>query len=175
MAAFLSAHPEIARNPAFYIGSPEAARPPDSTAEVARVWENMLSDTETYLGLSLALCLIAWLIRSFMEGRRWARWSKIQTDAHTKVLDRLANNEDLLAYINSPAGSKFLQSSPILLDSGPRSVTAPVGRILWTVQGGVVLLAVGIGLEIVSRQSSGPVQQPRTGWAFWPPLSGSDL
>ena len=37
---------------------------------------------------------------------------KIQTDAHTKIVDRLASNEDLLAYMQSPAGQRFLTSSP---------------------------------------------------------------
>ena len=159
LAAYLSAHPEIPRNPSFYVGNPQSDRE-DSTVELAHTWENALTDVEVLTGISLGLGLIAWLIRTFMDSRRWARWTKVQTDAHNKVLDRLASNEDLLAYINSPAGSKFLQSSPIMLDSGPRNVTAPLGRILWTVQGGVVLIAVGIGLEVVSRQNAGPVQQP---------------
>ncbi len=163
LAGFLSTHPEVARNPSFYLRNPEPDRPPgpaDNTAEIAHVWDSVLTSAEVTVGFILAMSLITYLIRTFMDSRRWARWTKVQTDAHTKVLDRLASNEDLLAYINSPAGSKFLQSSPIMLDSGPRNVTAPLGRILWTVQGGVVLIAVGIGLEIVSRQTPYHAQQP---------------
>jgi hypothetical protein len=160
LAGFLSTHPEIARSPTFYVGGPDPERPPDSTAEIAHTWENVVSETEATLAGIMAMCLIAWLIRSFIDYRRWGRVTRVQTEAHTKLLDRFSNNEDLLAYVNSPAGSKFLQSTPIALDSGPRSVAAPLGRILWTVQGGVVLVAVGIGLEIVSRQSRYPVQEP---------------
>jgi hypothetical protein len=165
LAGFLSVHPEIARNPSFYVGSPETDRPPDSdrsesTVQIAHAWENVLTGGEVASCFILAMSLIAWLLRSLMESRRWARWSQAQTEAHARVMDRLAGNEDLLAYINSPAGSKFLQSSPSMPDAGPRSVTAPLGRILWTVQGGVVLLAVGIGFEIVSRQSTDAAQEP---------------
>jgi hypothetical protein len=46
--------------------------------------------------------------------------SKVQTEVHTKIVDRFTANDDLLAYIQSPAGSKFLESSPIHLDAGPR-------------------------------------------------------
>ena len=65
-------------------------------------------------------------------------------------MDRFTSNEDLLAYIHSPAGAKFLESAPITLDGGSRSMAQPVARILWTVQGGVVLVSAGIGLEVVS-------------------------
>lgn len=165
LAGFLSVHPEIARNPSFYVGSPETDGPPDSdrsesTVQIAHAWENVLTGAEVASCFILAMSLIAWLLRSLMESRRWARWSQVQTEAHARVMDRLAGNEDLLAYINSPAGSKFLQSSPSMPDAGPRSVSAPLGRILWTVQGGVVLLAVGIGFEIVSRQSTDAAQEP---------------
>jgi len=160
LAAFLSAHPEVARNPTFYVGNPESERVPDTTAEIAHTWENMVSETEAAFAGIMAMCLLAWLIRSFIDYRRWGRVTRVQTEAHTKLLDRFSNNEDLLAYVNSPAGSKFLQSAPISLDAGPRNVAAPLGRILWTVQGGVVLIALGIGLEVVSRQSTYPIQEP---------------
>ena len=45
--------------------------------------------------------------------RRWSRLSKIQTDVHNKLLDRFTSNEDLLAYIQTPVGRKFLESAPI--------------------------------------------------------------
>lgn len=158
LAAYLGVHPEVGRNPAYFFGNPQQ-EPPDTAAELAHTWENMLSDAEVLAGLCFAFSLIAYLLRTFMDNRKWARWTKVQTEAHTKLVDRLTSTEDLLAYANTPAGSKFLQSSPIV-DSSPRSVTAPLGRILWAVQGGVVLAAAGVGFEIISRQSSYPVQEP---------------
>ncbi len=161
LAAFLSAHPEVARSPAYYVGMPEQQRPPDAEEGIAHVWENVFSDAEATVAGILAMSLIAYLIRMFMDTRRWARWTKVQTEAHTKLLDRFSGNEDLLRYINSPAGSKFLQSSPMLMEPAPRgNVTAPLSRILWSVQGGIVVIAVGIGLEIISQQNSYPVQKP---------------
>ncbi len=150
LSAFLSAHPDVLRDPAYYVGRPD--EPQRDVTGTARVWEEMVTDVSVFAGFALAVSLIAWLIRTFIDSRRWNRLTKVQTDVHTKILDRLSSNDDLLAYMNSPAGSKFLESAPIVLDAGPRSVSAPLSRILWTVQGGVVLLAAGVGLEIVSRQ-----------------------
>jgi hypothetical protein len=159
LVSFLGTHPEVARNPSFYLGEAGPYNAERATGAL-RVWEEMLSDVSVFAGFALAIGLVIWLIRTLIDYRRWNRLTKVQTDVHTKLLDRFTANEDLLAYIHSPAGSKFLESSPIALDAGPRSVAAPLGRILWTIQGGVVLLAAGIGLEVVSKQVSEDAAQP---------------
>ena len=47
-----------------------------------------------------------------------------------------------------------------MLDAGPRSVGAPLGRILWSIQAGVVVAAGGIGLQVVSQHISEDAAQP---------------
>ena len=116
------------------------------------MWQNILAGLAAFLGFGLAISLLVWLIRTLIDYRRWNRLTKVQTDVHTKLLDRFSSNEDLLAYMQSPAGAKFLESTPIRLDSGPRSVGAPLSRILWSIQGGVVLLAGGFGFLTISAR-----------------------
>jgi hypothetical protein len=164
LANFLRSHPEIERNPSFYVGGPEGdflnllheRRP----TEDAPVREEIVNQISMFVAFSLAIGLLAWLIRTFLDYRRWNRLTNIQTDVHRKLLDRFTSNEDLLAYIHSPAGSRFLESAPITLDAGPRSVAGPMGRILWTLQGGVVLIAAGVGLQLVSARIRYGVSQP---------------
>jgi len=147
LVSFLREHPEVARDPSFYIGAPWLpGSPRDSGLDIM---EQVLAGLAAFAAFAMAIGLIAWLIRTLVDYKRWSRLAKVQTEAHTKLLDRFAANEDLLAYIKSPAGSKFLESSPIALDAAPRSVGAPFGRILWSVQGGAVLMAAGIGLQVV--------------------------
>jgi len=157
LVRFLNAHPEIGRAPSFYIGE---SHPRDHDTQSAEMWKEVLSDFAGFAGFGMGIGVLIWLIRTLVDYRRWNRLTKVQTDVHTKLLDRFTGNDDLLAYIQSPAGSKFLQSSPITLDAGPRSVGAPLGRILWSVQGGVVLMAGGVGLEIVSGRLSEDAAQP---------------
>lgn len=158
LASFLNAHPEIARNPVFYVGgSPENGYGQNRGEEM---WQGVLAGLAVFLGFGMAIGLVTWLIRTFIDYRRWSRLAKVQTDVHMKLLDRFTGNDDLLAYIQSPAGSKFLESSPITLDAGPRSVGAPLGRILWSVQAGLVLAAAGVGLRYVSGQVPGDAAQP---------------
>ena len=160
LVRFLRMHGEVARDPAYYFGEGlfhNASQDPAS--RIIGVWEEVMAGMAALTAFGMAIGLVIWLIRTVVNYKRWSRLAKVQTDAHTKILDRCTANEDLIAYIQSPAGSKFLQSSPITLDEVPR-VGAPLGRVLWSVQGGVVLLAGGIGLLWVSGHISTVASQP---------------
>ena len=158
LGSFLNQHPEVARNPSFYVG--EGLIPRGNRDPVTEIMENVLAGLAVFAGFGMAIGLLVWLIRTLVDYKRWSRLAKVQTDVHTKLLDRFTANEDLLSYIKSPAGAKFLESSPIMLDAAPRSVGAPMGRILWSVQGGVVLMAAGIGLQFVSARVAGAASEP---------------
>ena len=160
LVGYLNTHPEIARNPSFYIGKNIGhTSPEDRATQEFEMWRNLMGGLGGFAGFGMAIGLIVWLIRTLVDYRRWNRLTKVQTEAHTKLLDRFTANEDLLAYIQSPAGSKFLESSPIALDASPRSMSAPLGRILWSVQAGLVLVAAGIGLQVVSTRISDDASQ----------------
>jgi hypothetical protein len=84
--------------------------------------------------------------------RRWTRLSKVQYEVHNKLLDRFTSNDDLLAYVQTPAGKRFLESAPIPLQDEAPTLSAPFSRILWSVQAGVVLTIAGFGLLYVSTR-----------------------
>lgn len=164
LVSFLNTHPEIARDPSFYFGEAALLRSrQDPASQILDMWRDMLNGLSIFAGFGMAVGLLVWLIRTLVDYRRWSRLAKVQTDVHTKLLDRFTANEDLLAYIQSPAGAKFLESSPISLDAAPRSVGAPLSRILWSVQGGVVLVAGGIGLHIVGGRVAGAASESLQG------------
>jgi hypothetical protein len=83
----------------------------------------------------------------------------VQSEVHAKLLDRFTSSEDLLAYVQSPAGKRFLESAPIPVDEGA-PVSAPLGRILWSVQVGLVIGMAGVGLFIVSSNIEREMAQP---------------
>jgi hypothetical protein len=158
VTAFLVQHPEITRNPSFYL---EPVRFSSDSYETprSRSYDLMRNMMDWVGGLAVATIIVStivWLIRSLIDYRRWIRLSKVQTEAHTKLVDRFTQNEELLAYVQSPAGAKFLESAPIALDPGARRVGAPFSRILWSAQAGMVLLAGGIGLRYVSLVVTDP-------------------
>jgi hypothetical protein len=155
LAAFIAQHPEVAHNPAFFLGGSGGAPFTDARTQVANSIESIFIGLEVMTGVIFGIGTLGWLIRSGIDYRRWIRATKIQTDAHAKIVDRLASNEDLLAYIQSPAGQRFLTATvggaPAGVDQIAAPVSAPVNRILWSVQVGVVLAVAGAGLWLAKN------------------------
>jgi len=162
LAAFLKQHPDIAHNPNYFFsqygdnGNFYRETPQDRAVNMWRSTIEGFTIGSVILGIATG---VIWLIKMLVDYRRWSRLSKIQTEVHNKVLDRMQSNEDLLAYIQTPAGRRFLESAPIPVDS-PRSIGAPLGRILWSAQAGAVLSVLGLGIEIVSRNTLEEVAPP---------------
>jgi hypothetical protein len=151
--AFLQKHPEIARNPSFFLGDFRYYEPgPQNTS--LEMFQMILAGTGVVMGVSAFLGVFVWVVRSIIDHRRWLRLSRVQAEVHTKLLDRLTTNEDLLSYIQSPAGRRFLESAPITMEQEPRATTAPVGRIIWSLQAGLVLAALGAGFWFVQQNVS---------------------
>jgi hypothetical protein len=148
LAAFLAQHPEVTHNPAFFIGQGRVPGPESDRSRAFSLAENVLAGLAMLTVFATVVGLFAWLSRALLNYRYWLRASKVQTDAHTKLVDRLTSNDDLLAYVQSPAGQHYLASAPASVDLAPRSVGAPVGRILWSVQVGVIMGLAGIGLLV---------------------------
>ena len=155
LAEFLGQHPEIAHNPGFFVG--EARRndfynSTDPKLAVIRMMNETLAGVAFLIGFLTVVGTIAWLLRSVIEHRRWLRVSKTHTETHTKLLDRLTSNAELMAYMESPAGRRFLEAAPIPMNAGPRSLSAPIGRILWSVQAGCIIAFAGAGLMYSSTR-----------------------
>jgi hypothetical protein len=161
LAAFLAQHPEVPHNPGYFLAGDDGNYAVRETAQERAVsmWRNAIEGFMIGLLLLGIAGAVMWLIKTLIEHRRWSRLSKIQTEVHNKLLDRFTANEDLLAYIQTSAGRRFLESAPIPLDS-PRALAAPVGRILWSAQAGAVFTVLGAGLYLVSRNTLEEVGAP---------------
>jgi len=160
IAEFLMQHPEITQNPSFFVGSLQVGRfnswdggfREETPAERSRrFFEMLMGGLAAFTGGIILLSVLTWAVKTFIDHRRWLRISKVQSEVHSKLLDRFTSNQDLLAYVQSPAGRHFLESAPIALDPGARAVGAPLSRILFSVQAGTVLAVGGLGLHLVSQ------------------------
>jgi hypothetical protein len=144
LQAFLKQHPEIARNPRFFFGEPEFRR---RRSDPLDAFAGILAGTGLFIAFMTVVILVGSVARQVVDYRRWLRQTKMQNEIHTKILDRMQSNEDLLAYVQTPAGRNFLQFAPASHGPEPAVSNAPLGRILWSVQAGVVLAALGLGLR----------------------------
>lgn len=144
---FLVQHPEIHKNPRFYLSQFT------SPAQDRSVLDDIFEVLAVVGGIGLTVVALGWLVRTLIEQKRWKQLSRTQSDVHNKILDRFGTSEQLLEYIRTPAGGKFLESAPIPLHverppSGRTSTLAT--RIVWSVQIGVVTAIVGLGMLLLS-------------------------
>jgi hypothetical protein len=157
LASFLAQHPEVAHNPGYFLDRIDGnarfgAVSNDPQAERRREMSNMIGNFGSFLVFLVITGVLVWLIQLVLTNRRWNRLSKVQFEVHNKLLDRFTSNDDLLAYIQTPAGRKFLESAPIPVQDGSPSMAAPFSRILWSVQAGIVLAIAGLGVLFVSTR-----------------------
>jgi len=115
---------------------------------------------------ALAMGVLIWLRRTSSMHRRWSRVSKVQADIHNKLMDRFTANDDLLAYIRRrrQAVPRIGALSPSTPDRAPSA--RPIGRILWSVQVGLVL-AAAVWISNCQPQHRGRPSLSRLPWASW--------
>jgi hypothetical protein len=155
LAAFLRQHPDVVQNPGYYLEHIEyefwnPRQPEDSRQAAVHAFNNMLQALAIISGFAVAGAAVLWIIKTLVDYRRWYRTSKIQTEVHTKLLDRFSSNDDLMAYMQTPSGRRFLESTPIAVEGPVKTMGAPLSRILWSLQAGVVLAVGGLGVMFVS-------------------------
>jgi hypothetical protein len=164
LAAFLAAHPEVARNPEFYLFShlkrddgqpdealekavwPDVYRAQNPPSSFDRVW----SDLIPLLAFGCGLVAIILLARMFIENRRWSRIFKMQSDVHARLIERFTTNQELATYMQTEAGRKFLEAAPLpIAFEQHQRVPSAIARILTPLQTGIVMVLLGIGLLLL--------------------------
>ncbi len=163
LARFLQAHPQIAQNPDFYLfnnlhGEHEQ---PAQTLE-RKLWPQMaeregsdlsrelLSDGIPFLVFLCLLSAILWLTHVLLENRRWSKIFKLQTDVHGKLIERFGTSQEVLTYMNTDAGKRFLEATPIAVGlEKDQPVPSPVARVLTPLQIGIVMTMLGFGLWLL--------------------------
>jgi hypothetical protein len=155
IADFLANHSEVPQNTAFYLEQVYAGegnwQAPSPRIELI---QGTLAGLAGLTAFAIVVSTLIWLIRTTIEQRRWNRLSKIQAEVHSKLMDRFSSNDELITYVQTPSGRRFLESGPSpLQEAAPRTAAAPFARILWSVQIGIVMLAVALGLLFVSGRA----------------------
>ena len=139
--AFLEAHPLVKADPRAFV-SPRIPRDEPRRSDLSEFMNNLAP----LLAFACALLAILWGIRTLIENRRWNRSFKMHEDLHTKLIEKFASGQDFNAYLQSEGGRRLLEWTPPSTDTAPRGLPNPLSRIFWSLQVGLVLLLVGLGL-----------------------------
>jgi len=173
LAQFLAAHPEIARNPEFYLFTnlevqggrrdqalkravwPEISQPAEQQWHGRPASEEFISDMPPVLGFLGFLGMLIWLIRSFLENRRWNRIFKMQSEVHGKLIDKFSSSQELAAYMETEAGRRFLEAAPIPIGfEQEKRIPNAIARVLTPLQIGIVLVLLGLGCYLLRSAST---------------------
>jgi small-conductance mechanosensitive channel len=148
---FVAGAPEMRANPKFYLVEFRAHT--DSAFLIDEILELFFL---TGLWIMVVGGLV-WIIRTVIEQKRWNRLSARQTDVHNRILERFGTSEELLEYVKTPAGSKYLEAAPIAVSV--EKSRAPLTRIMWSIQLGVVVAIGAMGMLIVGLRFEGETSE----------------
>jgi hypothetical protein len=159
LADFLAAHPEVARNPEFYLFT--HVHPNDGSPDEAlerEVWPGLVPRNDSWsandviqpitlmLAFACFLAALVWLVRQFLENRRWGRIFKLQSEVHGRLIDKFGSNQELSNYMETEAGKRFLEAAPIpVAFEQNQHMPNAIARVLTPLQIGVVLVLLGVG------------------------------
>jgi hypothetical protein len=164
LAQFLAGHPEIVRNPDFYLfthtnpedGGPDEALRRAVWPEYVQPRQNedpfgeFMRDLSPLLGFACFLAALIWMIRVFLENRRWSRIFKLQSEVHGKLIDKFSDSHELASYMGTEAGKRFLEAAPIPVSfEQEQRMPNAVARVLTPLQVGIVLVLLGAGFFLL--------------------------
>ncbi len=161
LAQFMASHPDIARNPEFYLFSKLNASDGNREKALERViWPELTPPPSRDSGMGEAMGIlvpiiivpsfffaIVWIIRLFVQSRRWNRAFQQQTEMQGRLIDKFGTSQELAAYMETEAGKQFLMASPIAMGTEPgQRMPNVVARVLTPLQAGIVMTLLGLGL-----------------------------
>jgi len=169
LAQFMASHPDIARNPEFYLfGKLDPSERRRDKALQRVVWPDLtpqpqqesaapriMGDLIPLVASVAFFAALVWIIRIFVDARRWNRTFKQQSEIHGRLIEKLGTNQDLVAYMETEAGKRFLMTSPVA--AGPefgQRMPNTVSRVLTSLSAGIVLALLGIGFLLL--RNAGP-------------------
>src|SRR5205814_1336936 len=92
--------------------------------------------------LSVLGCVTGWVVWAIAVNIRRSRTSKHVLDLHGRLLDRFGTGQELTAFLEGEAGKRFFES--LTCDEH-----ASIGRVLNSIQAGIVTLLFGVALLVV--------------------------
>ena len=173
LAQFLAAHPEVVRNPEFYLFTrqdghggrrdqvlqravwPELPQPQDNAYNPNNSLRIVMDVVGPVLGLAVFFGALIWLIRTLLENRRWNRIFKLQSEVHGRLIDKFGSSQEVAAYMETEAGKRFLEAAPIPVGfEQEKRIPNAIARVLTPLQIGIVLVLLGLGCFLLRAAST---------------------
>jgi hypothetical protein len=109
------------------------------------------------LGPIAVVFVAGWVVRSYLVYKRQMKVAQMQAEMQNRLMDRFDSSEELMTYLGSEAGQRFIESATL-------ERANPYGRILGSIQAGVILTFAGVAALLFRAELSG--HQEALGFSF---------
>lgn len=92
---------------------------------------------------------ICWNVWVFSTNSRRRQVSRDVAELHARILDKCAGNQELLKYVESEPGRRFLESPGVYGGN-------PLDRILYAIQSGAILSLLGVAGLVIRQLDNDP-------------------
>ncbi len=137
LAAFYEAHPLVKADPRAFVSSRRSVHYPEP---------DVFDKISPFLVFVFVFLGLLWAIKSFLENRRWSKAAAVQSEVHAKLLERFGSSQEMLAYMQTEAGKRFLESGTLAAEPEITRTPPVIGRILGSTQVGLILLVLGVAI-----------------------------
>jgi hypothetical protein len=90
-------------------------------------------------------CNVGWIGWVIISAIRRTKIARAQAEVQSKLLDKFGSSQELLAYMQTDAGQRFIQ-----VESEPVPTKNPYTKILGSITVGTILSCLGIGLLLLA-------------------------
>lgn len=87
--------------------------------------------------------VIGFVMWSFFKARQTRHMLETQGKFHDKILDRFSSSQDLIAFVQTPEGSRFIERF------GEQPASSPIDRSLTSIRTGIIITFLGAGMMTV--------------------------
>ena len=101
-----------------------------------------MKDIAPVLVLTAFTAGCVWIVWIIFNNRRRTQIAQIQRDMHAKLFEKFGTSQELIEYLKTDAGSKFM-------DSAAFERVKPFGRVLGSVQAGLILFLLGLAALLI--------------------------
>ena len=106
-----------------------------------------MTDVVFFISFFGMISFVIWVV---VNGWQRRQHLKLVTDFNNRVLERLGSMKELSDFLHSDGGDRLMK-----VLTAERGAAGPRGRILVSVQAGVVFITLGVGLFFVASRASG--------------------
>ena len=85
---------------------------------------------------------VVWIVWIILNNKRRISIAQIQRDMQAKLFEKFGTSQELVEYLKTEAGNRFLDSATL---EHPK----PYGRVLGSVQAGLILFLLGVAVLFV--------------------------